>query len=445
MIQPTEPIPTAGRKRIVLTTFGSLGDLHPYIAIALGLQARGHEAVIATSGYYRQKIEALGIGFRAVRPDRFDPDAHPDQMRRIMDRRWGSEYVIRQVMLPVLRESYEDTAAAAEGADLLVSHLLTFTTRLVAEKQGIAWASTMLQPIGFLSAFDPPVLPLAPSFAKLRFLGATFHRLMFGWGKKIARSWFEPWHRLRAEIGLPATSDHPLFEAQHAPSLVLALFSERFAARQPDWPTQTVVSGFPFYDQDGESGMSSELVRFLDTPDRNPSVVRSGPIVFTLGSSAVFDPGPFYEHSVAAARMLGRRAVLLVGKGTRNQPVSLPDGIVAFDYAPFSAIFPRAAAIVHQGGIGTTAQAMRSGRPMLVIPYAHDQPDNAARLARLGIARTIPRHRYTPARVASELRHLLEQPAYSERASSIGDQVRQEDGVRVACDALEVLLRRITP
>src|SRR5215468_2052552 len=147
---PTE-IASVRRRRIVLTTFGSLGDLHPYIAVALGLKGRGHKAVIATSGAYRQKIEALGIGFRAVRPDHPDPEAAPELMRRSMDRRTGSEFVIRQYMMPVLRESYEDTLAAAGGADLLVSHLLTFTTRLVAEKKGIPWVSTNLQPLGFLS------------------------------------------------------------------------------------------------------------------------------------------------------------------------------------------------------------------------------------------------------------------------------------------------------
>ena len=154
------------RRRIVLTTFGSLGDLHPYIAVALGLKERGYETVIATYGSYRQKIEALGIGFRAVRPDLPDPEADPELMRRSMDRRTGSEFVIRQLMMSALRESYEDTLAAAEGADLLVSHLLTFTTPLVAEKKGIPWASTHLQPLGLLSVHDPPVFPQIPFLAK---------------------------------------------------------------------------------------------------------------------------------------------------------------------------------------------------------------------------------------------------------------------------------------
>ena len=154
----------AGRRkaRIVLTTFGSLGDLHPYIAIALELKARGHEAIVATSGVYRAKIEALGIGFRAVRPDLPDPDSNSALIRRLMDRRLGTECVLREMVIPVLRESYDDTFAAAEGADLLVSHSLTFTTRMVAEKKGIPWASTILQPMVFLSVYDPPVLPLMP-------------------------------------------------------------------------------------------------------------------------------------------------------------------------------------------------------------------------------------------------------------------------------------------
>ncbi len=427
--QAGEPGATPRRRRIVFTTFGSLGDLHPYIAIALGLQARGHEAIIATSAYYRQKIEArTGIGFRAVRPDLADLQADPALVRRLMDRRAGSECVIREIFMPVLRESYEDTLAAADGADLLVSHALTFTTPLVADKKGILWASTVLQPLVFLSIHDPPVLPLAPFLARARFLGPWFHRLLFGLGRRRVRPWCEPWHRFRAEVGLPPTSVSPLFEGQHAPSLVLVLFSKIFAGKQKDWPRQALLTGFPFFDQDGEAGLHTDLARFLD---EGPP-----PIVFTLGSSAVWDAGAFYEHSAAAARLLGRRAVLLVGKETANRPARLPDGVVAFDYAPYSELFPRAAVIVHQGGIGTTAQAMRSGRPMLVMPYAHDQPDNAERLARLGIARTISREGYTPARAAAALRHLLDNPAYSQRALAVAAAIRREDGVRAACEAL---------
>jgi len=421
------------RRRIVLTTFGSLGDLHPYIALALGLQARGHEAIIATTRHYQQRIEARGIGFHAVRPVGPDLDADRDAMRRIMDCRKGTEFVVRELLMPVLHESYEDVLAAAQGADLLVSHVLTYATRLVAEKRGIPWSAIFLQPLGFFSAYDPPVLPQVPFLSKLRFLGPAFHRPLFWLAKRSCRSWANPWHRLRAEINLPPTSENPLFEGLYSPSLILAMFSQLFAGKQPDWPPQTVVSGFPFCDQGNQAGMSAELVRFLDA---GPP-----PIVFTLGSSAVVDAGQFFENSAAAAQLLGRRSVLIVGHDSGNRPASLPDGVIACDYVPFSELFPRAAAIVHPGGIGTMGLAMRSGRPMLVVPCAHDQFDNAARVTRLGIARTISRHRYRPSCVAAELRHLLDNPQYSQQASGIGERVRREDGLWAACDALEELLQ----
>lgn len=425
------PKATPTSRRIVLTTVGSLGDLHPYIAIALGLRARGHEAILATSECYRRKVEALGLGFRAVRPDS-DCVRDPDRMQRFMNPRLGTVRFVREVLLPVLRESYEDISAATRGADLLVSHM-PWAARLVAEKTGIPWASTMITPLGFFSTYDLPVFPLAPAASKkLRCLGPSFWGPLFRFGKWATRPWAKPFYRLRAELGLPSTNEWNPLGDSHSPALVLALFSKRLADKQPDWPPQTVITGFPFYDQDGGSGLPPALVHFLD--DGPP------PIVFTLGISAAMVAGSFYEHSIAAAKLLGRRAVLITGDNPRNQPASLPVGMAAFDYAPFSELFPRAAVIVHAGGIGTTGLAMRSGRPILVVPHSHDQPDNAARVSRLGIARTIPPRRYTPTRVAAELQELLTEPAYAQRAMEISGQIRQEDGVQMACDALDRFL-----
>ena len=173
---------------------------------------------------------------------------------------------------------------------------------------------------------------------------------------------------------------NPLVEG-YSPLLHLALFSPRLAQPQVDWPRQTVVTGFPFRDADSEAGLAPELIKFLDG---GPP-----PIIFTLGRSSATVAGPFFEQSASAAQRLGQRAVLIVDD-PRNRPSSTPEGVVAFEYAPFSTLFPRARAIVHHGGVGTMGLAMRSGLPMLVVPRAHDQPDNAARASRLGIARSIP-------------------------------------------------------
>ncbi len=416
-------------RRIVLTTFGSFGDLHPYVAIALELKSRSHAPVLATTANYREKIEALGVAFHAIRPDLADVIARPETMRRVMDLKKGSEVVVRELTMPHVRETYDDLAVVCDGADVVVGHPLTFTARLVSEKTGIPWVSAVMAPLSFFSATDPPAIPAAEFLQKAKVLGPWFHRAVFRLARINVGRWCAPWHRLRADLGLPPTRDNALFEGQHSPRLVLALFSGQLGRMQPDWPPQTVVTGFPFFDADGDDDLDPALARFLGegTP----------PVVFTLGSSAVKDAGRFYEEGAAAAARAGRRAVLLVGKDTDNRPRTLPPGVAAFDYAPYSKLFPRAAAIVHQGGVGTTGQAMRSGRPMIVMPYAHDQPDNAARVTRLGIARTIPRARFTAERAAREIDILLGDPTYAARAVDVGIAVSFENGARAAADAIE--------
>ncbi|MCA1622338.1 MAG: glycosyltransferase [Acidobacteria bacterium] len=423
-------------KRIVLTTHGTLGDLHPYLAIALELQKRGHKPVIATSEYHRRKIEAAGIEFHAIRPDISfdDKELH----RRLIEPKRGVERAIREFMLPVLRTTYDDLLAAVQkdgGADLLISQILIFAAPLIAEKTGIRWVSTELQPGAFMSAYDPPVLAPFPALVKLRGLGSTFHGALFRFAKLTARSWSEPVRGLRRELGLPPGKD-PLFEGRNSPHLVLALFSRILGEPQPDWAVNTLVTGFPFYDENS-SNLAPELAQFLDEGEP--------PIIFTLGSSAIWDAGNFYVESIATAQRLGKRAVLLVGNDPLNQPSQpLPKNVIAIVYVPYAQIFPRASIIVHQGGIGTTGQALRAGKPMLVMPFGGDQYDNGARIERLGIGRTIMRKQYTAERAAAQLKQLFDNPSYRERAADLGRLVQTENGVRVACDAIDEQLSQAT-
>ena len=419
-------------KRIVLTTHGTLGDLHPYLTIALELQKRGHKPVLATSEYHRRKIEAAGVEFHAIRPDISfdDKELH----RRLTEPKRGLERVIREFMLPVLRESHDDLLAVVQrdgGADLIISQILIFAAPLIAEKTGIRWVSTELQPGAFMSAYDPPVLAPFPALAKLRSLGSTFHRALFRVAKLTAGSWSEPVRQLRRELGLAHGKD-PLFEGRNSPHLVLALFSRVLGQPQPDWAANTPVTGFPFYDENGSS-LAPELAQFLDEGEP--------PIIFTLGSSAIWDAGNVYFESIAAAQRLGKRAVLLVGSDPLNQPLQpLPQNVIAVAYAPYAQIFPRASVIVHQGGIGTIGQALRAGKAMLVMPFGGDQYDNGARVVRLGAGRTIRRKQYTAERTADELRELFANPSYMERAAELGRRVQSENGVRVACDAIDAQL-----
>ncbi len=417
--------------RIVLTTIGSLGDLHPKIAIALELRKRGHNVVFATHKEYQSKIEALGFEFHRMRPDNTALD-DPQEMARAMDLQTGSEYIIRKWVCPSLRQMYSDLMQSAKDADFLIAGEGVIAARLVAEKLGIRWASSAMAPISFFSAYDSPVLAPFPFLAKLRRLGLIINRGVINFAKLVSNSWAEPVHQLRHELGLPPLLGNPFIDDKFSPYLVLALFSPVLAKPQPDWAANTVMAGFTFYDgSQGSTELTSELKQFLDAGE--------SPIIFTLGSAAVMTPGNFYQESIQAAKLLNRRAVLLIGKNTLRENFS--EDILVVTYAPYSQIFKSACVIVHQGGIGTTAQALRAGCPTLVMPYSHDQPDNAARVERLGTSRTIPRKQYLASRAAKELRELLDNPSYAAKATEIGRIIQVENGAFVACDEIEKQLR----
>jgi UDP:flavonoid glycosyltransferase YjiC (YdhE family) len=238
--------------------------------------------------------------------------------------------------------------------------------------------------------------------------------------------------RAAPRAGLEARRQSYL-HAKHSPQLVLALFSRVLGTEQKDWPKNSRITGFCYYDaENGNAALPPELEKFLAAGEP--------PVVFTLGSAAVLAAGRFYEHSARAAVHLGIRAVLLIGNDPRNRPRgTLPESICATEYAPYSKLFPRAAAIVHQGGVGTTAQCLKAGKPMLIMPYSHDQPDNARRMRRLKVARVIQRSKYTPMQVARTLRKLLDEPEYGRRAQGVAWTLAHEDGTGAAADALEEL------
>ena len=220
--------------RVLFATFGSYGDLYPYIAIGIQLQKLGHQVTLATSAGYREKVESQQLGFVPVRPDVSLEDR--DMLRFFFDQRRGTERVIRAIA-EVVRESYEDLLQAASGADVIVTHPIAMAGVAVAEKLRLPWISSVLAPLSFLSAYDPPIPAPAPWIAGLRHLGPGVMRAVWDFEKRSSRSWVRPVIQLRREIGL-ATGSNPLFEGSQAPDLVLALFSSIFAAPQPDWPKQ---------------------------------------------------------------------------------------------------------------------------------------------------------------------------------------------------------------
>lgn len=414
--------------KIVLATFGSLGDLHPKIALGLELKRRGHEITIAAMDLYRERIEAAGFTFMPMPPHLDMGDL--EFAAELLDRRTGPETLIRKFIFPNLRGMYSDLMAAVEGKDLLVTGEVVYAAKSVVEKTGIPWISTSLAPISLFSSSDPSVYPTVEWMEDLRFMPAFFHSAVFMLARATVSGWFRPYRRFRKELGLNPKHE-PVFFGKNSNLLHLALFSKVLARPQPDWHRPTLQTGFCFYD--GKAEIDPALELFLNAGEP--------PVIFTLGSAAVMDARNFFEESAKAARILNRRAVLLYGE-YNEPPKGLDANVAGLPYAPYSLVFPRAACVVHQGGVGTTAQVLRAGVPHLIMPYGHDQPDNAARCRRAGVAETIGRNDYTAELAASILEKLLSDAGYRAKAAQAKGIIEGEGGVKIACDAIENVLKK---
>jgi rhamnosyltransferase subunit B len=429
--------------RIVLSTAGSLGDLHPFIAIALRLQEHGYDAVIATSPDFRDNVLAERIAFHPIGPSRDDilRDLRMDigeLGRRIIN---DTMFVLEGASFPYLKVTYDDLLPVIDGASLVLAGSLMFSARLAAEKRAVPQMTVALQPMVFMSAYDPPSVSQAPWLGPLLSkLGPVATRVVYGAAKRLVTRRARPLYSFRRELGLPDTNANPLFEGQFSPLGTLATYSNLLGAIRQDYPPNTTITGFAFYDRatHPRSALASELEPFLSS---GPP-----PLVFTLGSLAVEFPGEFYRVSRDVARQLHTRAVLLVGAhNVESYRDERSADVFVCDYAPFSELFPRAQAIIHHGGIGTIGQALRAGKPQLLVPFHSDQFDNAVRAERLGVARSVGLKQYVPGRVAAELSSLLNKSGYISRAAAVGREVCREDGTAVVARIVDGFLSSPAP
>jgi rhamnosyltransferase subunit B len=299
---------------------------------------------------------------------------------------------------------------------------VAFGARLAQERLGVPLATVHIYPFYLRSVHDnplfPPWVPRAGRALAYRLLDTLVDA-------RLAR----PLNAFRAELGLPAV--HGIARGWwNSPERVIGLFPDWFGPPQPDWPRQTVLTGFPVYDERRTLATPAEVERFLDAG--NP------PVVFTTASWMRY-ARPFFEQSAEACGLLARRG-LLVTPFPEQVPSRLPPGVRHFASVPYGWLLPRAAALVHHGGIGSTASALAAGIPHLVAPMVNDQPDNAARLARLGVARVLPSRRYRARRVAGALAELLGSREVAARCAGLAKEVRESRALEASCRLVETLV-----
>lgn len=419
-------------RKIVLTTIGTLGDLHPFIAIAQALRRYGFSPVLAVAEDQLAKCRAAGIAAVAVLPG-FDAVqrrmglSEDAAVKRIMS---NQIEMLEQVLLPALPECIDKLEAVASDAEAIVASIFVFAAPIVAEKAGVPLVSVVLQPMAMLSAYDPPCTPdfwmmrHAPNTA----IGRTWNRIVYATMRRAVQIKCGPAiARARLRHHLPHRSARRLLEPSDRSTLTLGIYSRHFSPLPHDVAGNTRLVGFPIFDsQSGaEEMLDPALSAFLARGE--------APIVFTLGSFAVHCPGNFYAEAAAAARALGRRAVLLTGG--RDAPRDEGD-VFRCAYAPHSLLFPAAAAVVHHGGVGTTGQALRAGKPQLVVPHMGDQYDHGQRIEQLGLGLSMKAHRFTAISAAGMIGRLLDDTAYAATAERIGRQVASEHGADAAAAAI---------
>jgi len=406
---------------LILITFGSAGDVHPFVGIGRALKKRGHRVTGATNDYFEPVVREAGLEFAGIgsREAYLSMVSNPDIWRPVK----GFKILVKDFFLPLTRPVYGFVSGLNPRETIVVSSIFSFGARVGYEKVHFPLVSLHLQPACFTSAHKPVAGMPLPDWLPLwykKFLLTALEKV--GIDPMLGPSI----NSLLSELELPK-AQHFLSTWAHSPQKIIGMFPEWFAEPQPDWPLQTELAGFYSYDRNAENPLGKELLHFLDSGDP--------PIVFTPGT-ANLHTDEFFKASIEASRLLGKRALLVTPHGNAL-PATLPDGIAHFDYLPFSTTLPRAAAIVHHGGIGTAVQAMAAGIPQLVVPMAYDQPDHAARLERLGIGASLRPSRFRGKEAAHKLEQLLANREVKDRCTTISGKIDFQRSLDTACLAIE--------
>jgi UDP:flavonoid glycosyltransferase YjiC (YdhE family) len=409
--------------RILISAVGSHGDMLPFVGLGRTLRERGHDVRLYGNGIFRALVDDAGLHFVETSDGQLARDLLAD--RRMTKSRSGLGVIAQRgaaAVMPTYTAMARDVLA---GETLLVASSLSFAPRLLSEVQRLPLAAVHLAPSIFRSDY------LAPRMSPL----GHFER----WPRAIKRATWAlmdrrfldpafgvPLNAIRADLGLPPVR-RVFHDWIHQATVTVGLFPEWLAPRPPDWPAGLKLTGFPMYDGEQATTLSPELQAFIEA---GPA-----PVVFTAGTANTTSES-FYAESAQACQRLNLRGILVAGQ--RSQlPGNLPSGVVHVPYASFSQLFPRAAAVVHHGGIGTLSQAVRAGVPQLIRPMAYDQFDNASRACRLGVATELLPRSYRGTRLDAALRGLTDNQAMRTACEQLAGRIEGQDGLRMACEILE--------
>ena len=410
----------------IFSPIGSAGDVHPMLGLALAMRERGHDVTFVANGYFRSLVEKFG--FEPVELGTEDEAMaairHPDLWKPTR----ALSHIARSVLQPMMRRQYEIFAEHYRpGETVGVASCLGLGALIAREKLGLPLVTLHLQPAVLWSDVEPPTMPGT-------FGPRWMQRLLFRVGERF---FVDPVilpavNDFRRELGLDPVQRHTT-QWWNSPDGVVCLFPEWFAPQQPDWPRNLVLADFPLWDEGADDPLSGEVERFLNAG--------APPVVFTPGSANVFGKN-FFEAAAGACNRLGLRGILLT-----RFPEQIPDklslDVAYFEYVPLRPLLARSLALVHHGGIGTTAQGLAAGIPQIIMPLAHDQYDNVARLQRLGVGDKLMPRRFRASTLAAKLERLLGSENVADACDRAAELTNSGRGLAAGADALEDFGRRL--
>jgi len=408
---------------MIITAIGSAGDVHPFLGLGRALAARGHRVTFCSHPQFGDAARRQGFAFVPVgtAEEYAQALANPAlwQPRTSFRALW-------RVVAPVLRPHFDALYARTDEDTVLVGTLWAFSARLMQELHRTPFVSVQISPSTLLSAYAPPThkrltiprwLPLALRAALLTLIERRVLDKVLG----------PQLNAVRAGLGLPRAR-RIIGRWLHSTDGVLCLFPGWFAAEQPDWPANRLLSGFPLFNDIADAPRDAELDAFITAGE--------APVIFTPGSTLV-DPDHYFRVVNETLAATGLRGILL-GPG----PQGVYDGrLLRRRYVPLAGLLPRCRALVHHGGIGTAALAYAAGVPQVLTPFAHDQFDNAARVAALQAGARESGARLDEQRLVRRLGALLAAPGLVTRTRAVAARFTPQASVERMCAALDDLAK----